>query len=107
MTWRTLLVTLPEPGTVVDVDGQLFSCIKIDELRKAGGAKVPVAVWRSKCAECGAEFFTRTATSSNGPSRRCRRHRHGGAHVASGPSRPVNVRLISPANPNRQLEKIQ
>jgi hypothetical protein len=105
MTWRTLLTTLPTPGTMVDVDGQRFECLRHDVLRKAGGSTVPVAVWRSACVECGATYFTRTGISSNGPTRRCRKHRRGGAHVARGPSRPLNVTVVATPSPVSNSEQ--
>jgi len=86
MTW---LSAIPDPGSVVTLGGQAFEFIRSEPYRKVDGSTVDLTVWRSRCAECQASFFTKTGPTSLGPSRRCKAHRRGG--------KPVRVDMRSSA----------
>jgi hypothetical protein len=97
MTWRSILTTLPAPGTIVDVDGQRYELVRTDPYVRRDGTVVELLVWRSCCAECGAEYFARTAsTARGGLVRRCRQHRSQGKKLIPGSTRRSSVTLITP-----------
>lgn len=83
MTWRSHFNTIPPTGTVVMIGDQSFEFFRSEPYRKVDGSTVNLTVWRSRCTECQASFFTKTGPSSLGPSRRCKAHRRGGKAVST------------------------
>jgi hypothetical protein len=72
------------PGKVRDYAGQRYTCVAIEPYtRRRDGASSYLAVWHSKCAQCGALFSYRSPRRvvRFQPNRRCGRHRRPGTHV--------------------------
>jgi hypothetical protein len=64
--------------------GQRYERVDTVTHVKLDGTAVPLAEWRSSCAECGDEFEIMTTTkrrSLQWPSRRCAKHRRPGIRV--------------------------
>jgi hypothetical protein len=72
---------LPPTGTVLMLEGQRYVAIGSRLHRKPDGADVPLIVWRSHCAECGALFECHTTLKGSHPNRRCPEHHSPGTAV--------------------------
>ena len=72
---------LPLPGTVLMYEGQRYVAVGSRLHRKADGAEVPLILWRSHCATCGAPFECGTALKALNPNRRCPAHHKPGLAV--------------------------
>ena len=72
---------LPLPDTVLMLEGQRYVAIGSRLHRKPDGSDVPLIVWRSHCAECGAAFECQTTLKGSHPNRRCSEHHTPGLAV--------------------------
>ena len=101
-SWRDLLSSTPERGTIATVDGQRFELVRTDPYVRRDGSVVDLLVWRSWCAECGDEYFVRTSsTAQGGVVRRCGQHRRQGKKLIPGSTRRSSITLILPDPPMR------
>ncbi len=71
-------------GLTFERGGQLYACIAIRPHQRPDGGASQIAVWSTRCCDCGEAFETTSATSLNrGPeTRRCSVHRAPGRRVA-------------------------
>ena len=72
---------LPPTGTVLMLDGQRYVAVGSRLHRKPDGTDIPLIVWRSHCAECGAPFECHTTLKGSHPNRRCPEHHSPGKAV--------------------------
>jgi len=72
---------LPPTGTMLMLEGQRYVAIGSRLHRKPDGSDVPLIVWRSHCAECGAAFECCTTLKGAQPNRRCPEHHSPGKAV--------------------------
>jgi hypothetical protein len=68
-------------------DGQRYEMVGERPYIRRDGRETLVIVWRSHCAQCGAEFTISTPNSSRAkfmPNRRCQKHKRPGHRVKGG-----------------------
>ncbi|WP_353212574.1 hypothetical protein [Rhodovarius sp.] len=70
-------------GLTFERGGQLYACIAIRPHRRPDGGASQIAVWNTRCCDCGEAFETTTTTSLNrgAETRRCSVHRAPGKRV--------------------------
>lgn len=73
-------------GQDIDHDGQRYICAEIKPYKRRDGVSSEVAVWLSRCANCGEFFVFRTGRTIARfqPNRRCDRHKRPGVRVRTG-----------------------
>jgi hypothetical protein len=68
-----------EPGTALLFDHQQYRCVAFAPYEKFDGIERTVAIWESRCAECGRGFTIITVLGGIfSPSRRCELHKRPG-----------------------------
>lgn len=85
---------LPLPDTVLMLDGQRYVAVGSRLHRKPDGTDVPLIVWRSHCAECGAPFEACTTLKGAQPNRRCPEH-HSPGKAVTRPGQARQKKLLA------------
>jgi hypothetical protein len=80
---------LPATGTVLMHEGQRYVAVGSDLRKRRDGQTVPIILWESHCAECGAPFQCRSGLKSGSLNRRCPSHHSPGKAVAGSGRRRV------------------
>lgn len=75
----------PFIGTVHFYRDQRYVLFEIRDHARADGSSTQLAVWISRCADCGGVFETITPAQSSRfqPNRRCQQHKRPGRRVRS------------------------
>lgn len=81
-------------GLEISHGGQRYAVIGVEPYRRVDGGYTRLIVWQSRCADCGAEFITRSPLKFAGLSRRCQTHKAPGRRARTGS--PVVVAEPSP-----------
>jgi hypothetical protein len=73
---------LPVPGTVLMHEGQRYVMVGSDLHKRRDGHTIPIILWESHCATCGAPYQCWSGLRSGSPNRRCPSHHAPGKAVS-------------------------
>ncbi|WP_290898007.1 hypothetical protein [Hoeflea sp.] len=73
---------LPVPGTVLMHEAQRYVVVGSDLHINREGKTIPIILWQSHCAECGAPFECSSGLRSGSLNRRCPNHHAPGKAVS-------------------------
>lgn len=84
---------LPRPDTELMLDGQRYVVVGSDLHVRKDGEAIPIILWQSRCAECGALFECRTGLKARSLNRRCEKHRRPGKAVTKAGRKRVAAHI--------------
>ncbi|MFA1626064.1 hypothetical protein ACDY96_25920 [Rhizobium mongolense] len=70
-------------GAIATFNGQTYTCVGVTAHERANRRVTELAIWESRCPECGEAFTFQTSVTRGivSPNRRCARHRKPGIKV--------------------------
>ena len=75
---RIILSEPLEVGAEIQSGKKNYSLVGFEPHTKRDGSQTRLAVWKTDCSECGAEFMTRSPMLQLPESKRCAEHRRPG-----------------------------